>query len=225
MTPIPYLPMSSAERPEQFMLRKKLGMGCLGCLWKVGIILALGSILVLAMTGAFYPWAFYLGGKFHITPYWQGLGTLHAKSGDYVMFLRVQPTTRGSRMYLATNLAGTAYLCTPRGERISLKLGGGMRKHLNVSTDGEAISLYMNYWPWNAQFITDRRPSLKLRGYWRNPNLEMDDQGSISNAFEPDGSVYRGRNRNRPYSTEIVPVTFVASSYSDFDRACAARHP
>jgi hypothetical protein len=189
------------------------------------LILVLGSILVLAMIAVFFPWVFYLGGKFHITPYWQGLGKFHAKSGDYLLFVRIEPTTRGSRMYLETNLAGTAYLCTPRGERIPLKLGGGMRKHLNLSTDGEAIGLYMNYWPWNAQFISDRRPSLKLRGHWRNPHPVMDDQGSISNAFQLDGSVYRGHDRNRPYSTEIVPVTFVPGSYSDFDGASAAAHP
>jgi hypothetical protein len=216
--------MSSPERPAQIATRKKRRVGCLGCLWQVGLILVLGSILLVAMTGVFYPWAFYLGGKFHITPYWQGWGHLHAKSGDYLLFVRIEPTSRGSRMYLETNLTGMAYLCTPRGERFPLHLGGGMRKHLNLSTDGEAIHLYMNYWPWYGQFITDRRPHLELRGHWRNPNLVMDDHGSISNAFQPDGSVYRGHDPNRPYSTQIVPVTFVPGSYSDFDRACAAAH-
>jgi len=40
--------------------------GCLGCLWQVGLVLFLGVVLVTALTGLFYPWAFYLGGKFHI---------------------------------------------------------------------------------------------------------------------------------------------------------------
>jgi hypothetical protein len=35
-----------------------------------------------------------------------------------------------------------------RGARSRMHLGGGMRKNLNLSTDGESISLYMNYWPW-----------------------------------------------------------------------------
>jgi hypothetical protein len=177
------------------------------------------------MTGLFYPWAFYLGGKFHIMPYWQGWGKLHAKSGDYVLFVRFEPTPRGSRMYLESNLKGTGYLCTPRREKFRMNLGGGMRKHLNLSTDGEAIHLYMDYWPaWSGQFISDRRPSLDLRGHWRNPNLVMDDHGSISNAFQPDGSVYRGHDRNRPYSTEVVPITLSEGSYSDFEAACAAVH-
>ena len=52
----------------------------------------------------------------------------------------------------------------------------------------------------------------------------MDDHGSISNAFNADGSVYGGHDPNRPYSTEIVPVTFVSGTYSDFKAACAALH-
>ena len=58
-------------------------------------------------------------------------------------------------MYLETNLTGDAYVCTPRGENIRLRLGGGMRKHLNLSTDGEAIHFYMNHWLWNASFVSD----------------------------------------------------------------------
>ena len=217
--------MFSQSKPVELRARNRPRLGCLGCLWQVGIVLVLGCVLVIAMTGLFYPWAFYLGGKFHIMPYWQGWGKLHAKSGDYVLFVRFEPTPRGSRMYLTSNLKGTAYLCTPRGETFRMNLGGSMRKHLNLSTDGEAIHLYMDYWPaWSGQFISDRRPSLDLRGHWQNPNLVMDDHGSISNAFQPDGSVYRGHDRNRPYSTEVVPITFSQGSYSDFEAACAAGH-
>jgi len=209
-------------------LETKRRKGCLGCLWQaiwqLAILLLLGSILVLAITGVFAPWAFYLGGKFHVLPYWQGWGKLHAKSGDYAVFVRIEPTSRGSRMYLETNLTGIAYVCTPRGENFRMKLGGGMRKHLNLSTDGEAIHLYVYYWPWNAQFINDRNPSLEFRGNWRNPNLVMDDHSSIARAFQADGTVYRGHNGNRPYMTEIVPVTFVPGSYSDFERACSPVH-
>jgi hypothetical protein len=49
--------------------------------------------------------------------------------------------SRRTRLY-QTNLTGDAHLCTPRGENIYLSLGGGMRKHLNVSTDGEGSSGY-----------------------------------------------------------------------------------
>jgi hypothetical protein len=205
-------------------IEHKRHFGCLGCLWHVGVILVLATIAYLATIGVFAPWAFYLGGKFHITPYWQGWGRLHAKSGDYLLFVRIQPTSKGSKMYLETNLSGTAHLCTARGENIPLKLGGGMPKHLKLSTDGEAIHLGMGYWPWNAQFVADHSPTLQLRGHWQNPNLVMDDQGSIAKAFQPDGTVYRSHDRNRAYSPEVVPVTFVEGGYGTFSAACTAMH-
>ena len=188
----------------------------------MGALLVLGLLLYLAITGVFAPWAFYLGGKFHISPYWQGVGKAHAKSGDYLMFVRIEPSSRGSGMHLGTNLGGIAYVCTPRGENLRLDLGGSMRRYLRLSTDGEAIGLYMIYWPWNAQFIGDRRPKLELRGHWRNPDLVMDDHGSIARAFQPDGTVYRGNDPNRPYMTEVVPITFAEGSYSEYEAACKA---
>jgi hypothetical protein len=194
-------------------------------LWQLTVIFVLGSVLILAMTGVFYPWAFYLGGNFHILPYWQGWGRLHAKSGDYVVWVEFGPTPRGSKMYLETNLTGWAYLCTPRGEQFRMHLGGGMRKHLNLSTNGEAIGLYMHNWPWYAQFTPDHRPSIELRGHWQNPDLVMDDNSSIFRAFLPDGSVYRGHDSNHPYNGEIVPVTLKQGPYSEFEAACTAgRH-
>ena len=201
---------------------RKPRVGCVGCLGHTAWILAVGAIFLLASTAVFYPWAFYLGGKFHILPYWQGVGKLHAKSGDYVLFVRLEPTPRGSGMYLETNLTGISYICTPRGESLRLSLGGGMRKYLSRSTDGEAIHLYMIYRPWNFQFISDRRPHLSFRGHWHNPDLVMDDDGSIGRAFQPDGTVYRGNDPNRPYRQDVLPVTFTPGSYSDFEAACGA---
>lgn len=202
-------------------LTRKARTGCLGCLFQVGLVLLLGVVLSTALVGVFYPWAFYLGGKFHIIPYWQGVGRAHAKSGDYLVWVQFEPTPRGSGMYLTSNLTGNAYVCTPRGERIPMHLGGSMRKNLNLSTDGEKISLYMNYWPlFYGQFVGDRRPSLEFRGKWQNPNIVMDDHGSIGRAFEPDGTVYRGHGGNRPYMDEVVPITFVEGPRSELDKAC-----
>lgn len=196
--------------------------GCFGCLFQTSLVLVLAAVLLLAMTGLFYPWAFYLGGKFHILPMWQALGRGRTKNGDYLVWVRFQPTPRGSKMYLNSNLTGDAYVCTPRGENLRMHLGGSMAKHLNLSTDGEWIDLYMNYAPWNRQFITDRRPRLEFRGKWQNPNLVTDDHGSIARAFLADGTVYRGHDPGRPYDTDIVPVTFTQAPYSDFKIACTA---
>lgn len=221
------LPNPMGVDRAQLAARPKPRRGCFGCLWQTlwqcTLVLAAGAVLVIALTGLSYPWAFYLGGKFHIIPYWQGWGKLHAKSGDYVLFVQFEPTPRGSRMYLASNLTGYGRLCSPRGEDFRLHLGGSMRPHLSLSTDGEAINLYMSYWPlWYGQFIGERRPSIEVRGHWKNPDLVMDDQGSIFRAFLPDGTVYRGHDPSHPYNGEIVPVTLVNGSYSEFKAACAA---
>ena len=217
--------MTSPEKSAGVQGRQKQRTGCLGCLWRVGVGLFLALVFVAAVTALLYPWAFYLGGNFHILGYWQGWGKLHAKSGDYVLFVRIEPTSRGSRLYPRSNLKGVSYLCTPRRERYRLSLGGDMRLHLNLSTDGEPIHLYMMNWPlWYGQFITDHRPSLEFRGHWHNPDLVMDDHGSISRAFQSDGAVYDGHDRNRPYSTDNVPITFVEGSYSEFEAACPTVH-
>jgi hypothetical protein len=65
-------------------------------------------------------------------------------------------------------------------------------------------------------------PKLQLFGKWDNPNLVMDDQGSLSHAFEPDGSLYTGNFKNRPNSRETVPVILREGARSDFDAACKA---
>lgn len=200
---------------------RKRRAGCLGCLGQAILGLLLGVVLITAMTEIFYPWAFYLGGSFHIVPYWQGWGRAHTKSGDYLVWVQFEPTPHGSRMYPESNLTGRAYVCTSRGEELPMHLGGGMPKHLKRSTDGEPIHLYMNYWPWNGTFMADHRPSLEFRGHWKNPDLVMDDHGSIGRAFQPDGTVYRSHNANRPYIQDIVPITFVSGSYSNFNQACA----
>ena len=41
----------------------------------------------------------------------------------------------------------------------------------------------------------------------------------------PDGTVYRGHDRNHPYMQEVVPITLVQGSRSEFDKACAAVKP
>jgi hypothetical protein len=192
--------------------------GCLGCLGKLILLFALGAVLVLGITAAFKPWGFFLGGKFHLLPSWQGWGILHAKSGNYVLQVNVNTNIKGRR---SSDLRGVAYLCTPRGERFRLNLTGNMRKHLNLSTDGEAIQLGMSYRPLGS-FSAQPRPSLELRGHWQNPNLVMDDNGSISRAFQPDGSVYRGHDQSRPYPGEIVPVTLKEGTTPEFEAACAA---
>jgi hypothetical protein len=179
---------------------------------------------MLAATAVFAPWGFYLGGQFHILPYWQGYGTLQAGSGKYFVYVRFEPTSSGGRTLPASWVKGAAYLCSPRGETFPMHLGGSMRRGIGKDTDGEKISLYMYYWPVAfGNFTSDHRPSIELRGQWENPNLVMDDHGSIHRAFNSDGTVDRSHNSSKPYDGEVVPVTLTPGSYSDFEAACKAR--
>lgn len=176
---------------------------------------------MLLLTAVFTPWGFFLGGSFHILPYWQGWGWLHSKrSGDYVLFVRMQPRspTRLGNAYLS----GVAYLCTPRGERFRLSLSALMGNHLGRSTEGEAISLHLYNRPalsWNPD--PDRRPRLDLRGRWEPPGLVLRDAGSIAEAFLADGRVNLG---DWPATRDTIPLTLAEGSSSGFDAACAAGH-
>jgi hypothetical protein len=183
-------------------------------------------LLLSTVLGGFYffayRWSFYLGGNFHILPMWQGVGKAHARSGEYVLYVLIYPETRNLKTYLHTNLTGTANVCTSRGEDIFLVLGGGMRRNLSVSTDGEEIGLYVHRRSWSGGSPQAAPPRLEFQGHWRNPNLVMDDQGTIAKAFLPDGTVAPDRNHNHSNAPEVVPITFSAGSVSDYRSACKA---
>lgn len=206
-----------------FRRRSKSRFGCLGCLGQTIILVALGCVVFAAIIAVFAPWGYYLGGKFHWLPQWQGVGTMHAKSGKYVVYVYLYPTSAKQRIVPESALTGQAYLCSPRHEIFRMTLGGSMRRGLNLNTDGEKIGLYMHYRPVFAFGQGyDHRPRLELRGHWQNPNLVMHDHSSIQRNFEPDGSVYRGGGKERPYMGEILSVTLQPGSYSDFEAACKA---
>jgi hypothetical protein len=185
--------------------------------------LALGAALFLLITAAFAPWGFFLGGKFHIIPYWQGWGTVSAKSGKYILFVRFQPRPSGSKIMPGPSVGGVAYLCSPRGETFRMHLGGGMRRGIRLATDGEKISLYMDYYPvFFGNMRADHKPYIELRGQWKNPEIVGDDHGSLSRAFQSDGTVDRTQNNHKPYPGDITPVTLAPGSYSEFEAACKA---
>lgn len=204
--------------------------GCLfGCLSTVLSTLVLGLILVLALYGLIAPWGFYLGGNsFHIDPEWRGWGRMHSNNlGDFAVYVRFGPNLRsGSRFYPSSALRGFANLCTPRGEEFRMRLTGSMRAHLGLNTNGEKVSLGISYWPvFTGGFITDRRPSIGFRGQWQNPDILLDDNGSLAIAFEPDGTVYRGHDPNRHPPHEIVSLILRPGTYDDFKAACGTLAP
>ncbi len=196
--------------------------GCFGCLTQIVLSLALGVVLLLAITAVFAPWGFFLGGSFHLIPYWQGWGTLPTKTGKYAVFVRFEPTPNGSKIMPHPSVTGIGDICSPRGEIFRMHLGGGMRRGIGTNTDGEKIDFYMDHWPlFFGNMRTDHRPAVEFRGQWKNPNIVMDDHGSFFRAFNPDGTVDRGHS-NKPYPGDITPITLVPGSYSDFEAACKA---
>jgi len=210
-------------RNSQQFAGARRSRGCLGCLVQVPLVLVGGVVLMLAITAVFAPWGFFMGGSFHIIPYWQGWGTLHAKNGKYVVLVQFEPTPSGSKLMPHPSVKGLAWICSPRGEIFRMHLGGGMRRGIGTNLDGEKIDLYMYYWPaFFGNFSGTHRPSIELRGQWKNPNMAMDDHGSISRAFNSDGTVDQGHS-NKPYPSEITPVTLVPGSHSDFQAACKAQ--
>ena len=209
--------MNSQPFPPARPVPRKSGPGCLV---QTLAVFALGGVLMMAIYAVFAPWAFYMGGYFHIYPGWTGWGKLHSNiAGDYVLFLTISPTTGGRGTYRSVpHIKGQGFLCTPRGERYRLRVGGDFGKPSGTDLQGKTASLYANNY---SPFRSSTAPSLEFRGKWNNPDLVLDDHGSINRAFDPDGALARNTHM-RPYIQEVVPFTLHEGSRSDFDAACAA---
>ena len=168
------------------------------------------------------PWAFYMGGGFHWFPQWQGWGRLHSNSagGDYAIYLYFYPKI--GRYTGPAYVAGRALLCTPRGERFNLNLGGDFQRDIRRDTNGKTASFYM--FNRTARHILsggNARPELELRGHWNNPDLVLDDHGSVARNFDRNATLYPD-GKNRPYMGEISPVVLHQGGKSDFEAACTA---
>ena len=63
-----------------------------GCFVQLLGLLALGIVLGLGIPALLMPWAFYMGGQFHIIPQWTGWGRMHSKlAGDYILYVQLSP--------------------------------------------------------------------------------------------------------------------------------------
>ncbi len=202
--------------------------GCLGCLPRLFLGLVLAAALMGAIAAVFAPWSFYLGGEFHLLPLWQGRGQLHTRGGDYVVYFWIMPTPPG-RVSRAPQFRGWATVCTPKGERLSLRATAVLRGHQGADTNGQAmhVTMYARPWYYSVTGRWDHRPELEFDGRWQNPDLVMTDAGSLSRAFQPDGTVYRGPTRNQPPRGQPVPVVFHESAWWRLWTDCgtAARLP
>lgn len=194
----------------------------IGCFTRLLLIFLLVVAALAGSTYLFAPWGYYMGGRFHAIPMWQGWGRLHSNSagGDYAIYVYFYPRLR--QRSGPTHVNGRAILCTPHGERFNLNLGGDFERNIGRDTDGKTASFYMfNRTATHIFNGGSARPELELRGRWHNPDLVVDDHSSIQRNFDHDAKLYPD-GKSRPYMGEISPVTLHEGGTSDFDAACAA---
>lgn len=211
--------MEHRENPASLLLptppgRRKSGPGC--AVQVLGALL-LGGVVLLAVMAIVAPWGFYMGGHFHLIPQWSGWGQMHSKlAGDYALFVTFSPKTgRGLGL---THVSGNGVICTPRGEKFKLRLAGDFENPHGTNLQGKTVHLYASNY---SALSGSTAPSLDFRGRWNNPDLVLDDHGSLTRAFDPGGSLAANQHM-RPYMQEVVPLTLHEGSHADFDAACAA---
>lgn len=188
------------------------------------VLLKLVALAVLAfglrfvLDAVFTPWAFFMGGHFHLNPKWAGWGRMHSStSGEYAIYITISPSL--GRGHSSNDITGKGALCTQRGDNYRLSMAGSFEEGSGVDLQGRTATIYPhNYDP---KHTGHNDPSLEFRGKWNNPDLVLDDQGSINQAFDPDGGLAK-KKRAPSGMQEIVQLTLHEGSRSDFDAACAA---
>ncbi len=192
---------------------------CLGCMGSLLGFFARGSIAYLLLLAVFVPWSFFLGGGFHLVPAWQGWGKLHAQSGDFTLYVLLsQPSTFHGYPYVS----GVAELCTPHGERFTFMhlTAGFHNKGFGLSSDNQPVTLHIYNYGLFGSFKTDDRPKFDLYGSWHNPNLVLEDHGSLASAFLPNGEAYLGPGNKQPPAGENLSIALTPGNYFAFDVAC-----
>lgn len=209
--------------PNRTRLTKR--SGCLGCLGQIVLIFAAAGVAILAFDWIVAPWGFRLGGTPRPVPLWQGRAQIHAASGNYVLSIWMSPSG-GSRLGNFPTFTGGASLCTPRGERMQLRLYGVMPERIDGDTNGKAMRIDLHRRPWYGTLMGayDGRPRLTLHGRWQNADLVMEDE-SLSAAFLPDGRLYDGPPSRQPHATQKLPVVFHEVPWTTWSMSCEARRP
>jgi hypothetical protein len=216
---LPYTARMLSARGVRVSRRRRLG--CLGRVGQLVLFLVLGAVIVSAIDYVFAPWSFFLGGQRHLLPMWQGIGRMHADSSDYLLYVWFAPSP-GGRTFNLPYFRGWGYLCTARGERWPLRLSASFDEHVGTDTNGKEMRVSMYHRPWNWNFVGrfDDHPRLELRGRWQNPDLVLDDGGSLSMSFLPDGTLYKGPARNQPRERQHVTVALHEAGWSGWWSDC-----
>ncbi len=193
---------------------------CLGDMGKLFVLLVLVAIAYLAFIGVSAPWAYYLGGSFHLIPVWQGWGTFQTPSGNFALYVYLsEPQTSRLRI---SYMSGTAQLCTPRGERFNYMhvIMSFSNQQFGLDSNNQPVTLNIYNYGLGGQFNADRHPEFDLYGTWQNPNLVLEDHGSFASAFLPDGIAYSGPPANQPPAGTNLSITLVPGNPVQFKAAC-----
>lgn len=159
-----------------------------------------------------------MGGQFHLNPKWAGWGRMHSNiSGDYAIYITISPSF--GRGHSFTDIAGKGAICTQRGDKYRLSMAGSFQEGSGVDLQGRTAIIYPHNY--NPKLTGHNDPSLEFRGRWNNPDLVLDDQGSINQAFDAGGGLAK-KNIAHSVIKERVSLTLHEGSRTDFDAACAA---
>jgi hypothetical protein len=204
--------------------------GCFTGLLRLVLILVLGAVGLIAFEAIFVPWAFFLGGRFHYVPQWQGWGRAHTSSGDYVLLVQMYPSNRRQPMsptMANPHVTGYGWLCTPQGEKIRMRVYGMFAdRSIGIHPDGHRMSLSMSRLVNIQTGPDDYSPHLDFQGTWTGDSLIGDDHGSFAKAIAPDGHLYKYAEHRLLQQT--APLTLKEDDFIGwgrppaFDAACAA---
>jgi hypothetical protein len=198
-------PSPPAARKSRHLLFKLLGLAVVG----FGLPYALDAV--------FTPWAFFMGGHFHLNPKWSGWGRMHSEgSGDYIIYITISPSFGRGQSF--TDIAGKGALCTQRGANYRLSVAGSFQEGSGAHLQGRTVTLYPHNY--NRKATGHNDPSLELRGRWNEPDLVLEDEGSVNKAFDADGGLAK-KNRANSGINERVSLTLHEGSRTEFDAACA----
>ena len=110
----------------------------------------------------------------------------------------------------------------PQEAEVPLHFGGELPRQHGTGLRGVPIHLYLFNWPVLANLVADRRPSFDLYGAFGDSELAMDDRGSLTRAFRPDGSLHVPRDQT-PWKQPSTQVTeHENSAWWVFNPSCPA---
>jgi hypothetical protein len=159
----------------------------MGCLGQLILLAVFAVVLAMGVVGVTNPWIFTVGGHFRIWPEWTGSGQMQGPGGTYRMFVSFHPARGGSRILPSTSVRGSGWICTPSGRTYQVRLGGGAPLAVWRDMNNQPFTLYTYS---RGTFSTQHEPpEVRLKGRWNGPNLILNDEGTLTRAFAPDGTL------------------------------------